>query len=84
MNYVDEIMFDDDQLSFDLDDLSFDDERFDELDLDELDLVGEHACYRCGTEFEAADELDHIKTHGVCQSCLSELMLEAAEDAMGT
>jgi hypothetical protein len=73
MNYIDEEMFDDEQLSFDLDDLSF----------DELNLVGEHVCSRCGAEFEVADELEHIEKHGVCSNCLSVLILEAAEDAMG-
>jgi hypothetical protein len=77
MNYVDEEMIAD-QMSFDLEDLKFDDESY-----DELDLVDEHVCSRCGAEFDAADVLEHIRTHGVCQSCLSELMLEAAEDAMG-
>lgn len=76
MNYIDEEMFAD-QLSFDLEDLCFD-----ELDPDDLDLVGEHVCSRCGDEFAAADEQEHIRTHGVCQDCLSELMLEAAEDTM--
>ena len=61
------------QMSFDIEDMNFDD----------LDILGGAECARCGTEFEAAEELEHIRTHGVCQSCLSELMLEAAEDAMG-
>lgn len=81
MNYIDEEMFAV-QRSFDFEDVSFDDESFDKPDLDELDLVGEDVCSRCGAEFDAADEVEHISVHGVCQSCLSELMLEAAEDAM--
>ena len=76
MNYVDEEMFA--EMSFDIEDMGFDDESFDELDIED-----EHVCSRCGVEFEAADELEHIRTHHVCQNCLSELMLEAAEDAMG-
>ena len=82
MDYIDEEMFDA-QTSFDFEDVSFDDESFDEPDLDELDLMGEHVCSRCGAEFDSADELEHISKHGVCQSCLSVLILETAEDAMG-
>lgn len=81
MNYIDEEMFAV-QSSSDFEDLGFDDESLDEPKLDELDLVGEHVCSRFGAGFDAADELEYISKHGVCQSCLSELMLEAAEDAM--
>jgi hypothetical protein len=71
MNYIDAEMFAY-QLSFDLE----------EMDFDELNLVGDQVCSRCGAEFDAAEELENIGKHGVCQSCLSELKLEAAEGTM--
>jgi DNA-directed RNA polymerase subunit RPC12/RpoP len=72
MNYFDMLMLEPDPLSFDNDD-----ESFDELDIEAVD-----ACPRCGTEFDAEDELEHIEKQGVCRDCLSELALEAAEDSM--
>ena len=72
MNYFDMMMLEPDQLSFDKDD-----EDFVELDIEAVD-----ECPRCGIEFETDDEMEHIEKHGVCQDCLSELALEAAEDSM--
>jgi hypothetical protein len=70
MNYFDMLMLEPDPLSFDSDD-----ESFVELDIEAVD-----ACPRCGTEFDAEDELEHIEKQGVCLDCLSELALEAGED----
>ena len=72
MNFFDILMHEPDPLSFD-----GDDQDFVEFDIEPVD-----ACSRCGNEFDEEGELAHIEKHGVCQDCLSELALEAAEDSM--
>ena len=40
-------------------------------------------CPMCNRKLEVADELEHTIEQGVCQRCLSDLVLEAAEDTIG-
>jgi hypothetical protein len=55
---------------------------FDEPIFEEPDLDDNHICYRCKTEFGTLEELEYIKEHHVCPSCLTELTLQAAEETM--
>lgn len=41
-----------------------------------------HTCPQCKTEFDSVEDLEYIKEHRVCPGCLTELVMQAAEETM--
>ena len=55
---------------------------FDDPVSDDQDPEDGHVCTRCNTEFETLEDLEYIEKHRLCPNCLSDLILQAAEETM--